>query len=99
MCQLLHNTQFPQSDFNLSERLTRRICRLNDCSEGKFLRLLGRLFHNFGPIDISMNVSHMLPNVTQATEWSKQLRWPGFVNFHCMQMALVMRMRFIFGDD
>ena len=49
MCQLLHNTQFSQSDFNLSERLTRRICRLNDCSAGKFRRLLGRLFHNFGP--------------------------------------------------
>ena len=49
MCQLLHNTQFSQSDFNLGERLTRRICRLNDCSDGKFLRLLGRLFHNFGP--------------------------------------------------
>ena len=48
VCQLLHNTQFSQSDFNLSERLTRRICRLNGC-DGKFLRLLGRLFHNFGP--------------------------------------------------
>ena len=48
MCQLLHNTQFSQSDFNLSERLTRRICRLNDCSDGKFQRLLGRLFYNFG---------------------------------------------------
>ena len=47
MCQVLHNTQFSQSDFNLSERLTGQICRLNDCSDGKFLRLPGRLFHNF----------------------------------------------------
>ena len=29
----------------------------------------------------------------------KKLRWWGYVNFHCMQMALVMCMRFIFGDD
>ena len=36
VCQLLHNMQFSQSDFNLSERLTRRICRLNNCSDGKF---------------------------------------------------------------
>ena len=49
VCQLLHNMQFSQSDFNLSERLTRRICRLNDCSDGKFFRLLGRLSHRFGP--------------------------------------------------
>ena len=25
--------------------------------------------------------------------------WSGVVNFHCMQMSLVMSMRFIFGDD
>ena len=25
VCQLLHNTQFSQSDFNFSERLTRRV--------------------------------------------------------------------------
>ena len=49
VCQLLHNMQFSQSDFKLSKRLTRQICRLNDCSDGKFLRLLDRLFHNFGP--------------------------------------------------
>ena len=49
LCQLLHNTQFSQSDFNLSERLTRRVFRLNDCSYGSFVRLLGRLFHNLGP--------------------------------------------------
>ena len=29
----------------------------------------------------------------------EQLRWSGVENFHCMQMALVMSMRFIFGDD
>ena len=29
--------QFSQSDFNLSKRLTRRIFRLNDCSDGNFL--------------------------------------------------------------
>ena len=29
----------------------------------------------------------------------KKLRWWGSVNFHCMQMDLVMSMRFIFGDD
>ena len=29
----------------------------------------------------------------------KKLRWWGSVNFHCMQMGLVMSMRFIFGDD
>ena len=28
-----------------------------------------------------------------------KLRWSGVVNFHCMQMTLVMSMRFIFGDD
>ena len=39
------------------------------------------------------------------TEWPKKksflakLRWSGVVNFHCMQMALVMSMRFIVGDD
>ena len=25
--------------------------------------------------------------------------WPGAVNFHFMQMSLVMSMQFIFGDD
>ena len=25
--------------------------------------------------------------------------WSGVVNFHCMQMSLVMSMQFIFGDD
>ena len=25
--------------------------------------------------------------------------WPGVVNFHCMQMSLVMSMQIIFGDD
>ena len=25
--------------------------------------------------------------------------WSGVVNFHCMQMSLVMSMRFIFGDN
>ena len=25
--------------------------------------------------------------------------WSGAVNFHCMQMSLVMSMQFIFGDD
>ena len=41
------------------------------------------------------------------TEWSKKnknlklakLRWSGVVNFHCMQISLVMSIRFIFGDD
>ena len=38
------------------------------------------------------------------TEWSKKIRiliskTAGVVNFHCMQMHLVMSMRFIFGDD
>ena len=28
-----------------------------------------------------------------------KLRWPGFVDFYCMQIALMMSMRFIFGDD
>ena len=37
MSVAIHNTQFSQSDFNLSKRLTRRICRLNDCRDGKFL--------------------------------------------------------------
>ena len=27
------------------------------------------------------------------------MRWLGVVNFHCMQMSLVMSMWFIFGDD
>ena len=41
------------------------------------------------------------------TEWLKKnndlkvakLRWSGVVKFHCMQMGLVMSMRFIFSDD
>ena len=42
---------------------------------------------------------------TLLTSWKKyknlleNLRWLGVVNFHCMQMVLVMRMQFIFGDD
>ena len=28
-----------------------------------------------------------------------KLRWSDVVNFHCMQMSLVMRTRFIFGND
>ena len=28
-----------------------------------------------------------------------KLRWSGVVNFHCMQMSLVISMRFIFGDN
>ena len=28
-----------------------------------------------------------------------KLRWSGVVNLHCMQMAVAMSMRFIFGDD
>ena len=31
-------------------------------------------------------------------KWEKTSMW-GSVNFHCMQMGLVMSMRFIFGDD
>ena len=41
------------------------------------------------------------------TEWSNKnkniflakLRWSGVVNFHCLQMDLVMSVLFIFGDD
>ena len=29
----------------------------------------------------------------------KAYNWSGVVNFDCMQMSLVMDMRFIFGDD
>ena len=28
-----------------------------------------------------------------------KLRWSDVVNFHCMQMSLVMRTRFVFGND
>ena len=28
-----------------------------------------------------------------------EANWSGVVNFHCMQMSLVIRMLFIFGDD
>ena len=28
-----------------------------------------------------------------------EAHWPGVVNFHCMQMSLVMSMQIIFGDD
>ena len=28
-----------------------------------------------------------------------EVNWSGVVNFHCMQMSLVMSIRFIFGDD
>ena len=28
-----------------------------------------------------------------------EANWSGVVNFHCMQMSLVMGMRFIFGVD
>ena len=28
-----------------------------------------------------------------------QANWSGVVNFHCMQMSLVMSVRFLFGDD
>ena len=28
-----------------------------------------------------------------------EANWLGFVNFHCMQMSLVLSVRFIFGDD
>ena len=40
------------------------------------------------------------------TEWSERIRMliskiarSDVVNFHCMQMNLLMSMRFIFGDD
>ena len=44
-------------------------------------------------------------NITECSKKKKKeyqlakLRWSGVVNFHCMQMILVMSMRFIFGDD
>ena len=28
-----------------------------------------------------------------------EANWSGVVNFHCMQISLVMSIRFIFGDD
>ena len=28
-----------------------------------------------------------------------KLQWSSVVKFHCMQMSLVLSMRFIFGDD
>ena len=28
-----------------------------------------------------------------------EANWSGVVNFHCMQMSLVMSMRFVFNDD
>ena len=28
-----------------------------------------------------------------------EANWSGVVNFHCMQMSLVISMRFYFGDD
>ena len=28
-----------------------------------------------------------------------EANWSGVVNFHCMQMSLVVSIRFIFGDD
>ena len=28
-----------------------------------------------------------------------EAKWSGVVNFHCMQMSLVMRIRFFFGDN
>ena len=45
-----------------------------------------------------------LITLTSEHYWSKKkelkkLPWSGVVNFHCMHMALVMSMRFIFGDD
>ena len=37
--------------------------------------------------------------VVEYDECENVFFWPGAVNFHFMQMSLVMSMQFIFGDD
>ena len=62
--------------------------------------------HEFYCLKVSITLEQV-----NTTEWSEKkkkeeeesyvakLRWSGVVNFHFMQIAPVMRIRFIFGDD
>ena len=38
-------------------------------------------------------------NKVNEQNFDGEANWSGVVNFHCMQMSLVMSMRFVFNDD
>ena len=38
-------------------------------------------------------------NKVNEQNFDGEANWSGVVNFHCMQMSLLMSMRFIFNDD
>ena len=43
--------------------------------------------------------TRMLMSKTSINGADSEANWSGVVNFHCMQMSLVLSMWFIFGDD
>ena len=78
------------------------------CEESLLGKIKFRAFpKRVGPRILSLESLDYFGASEHYTEWSKKnknlklakLRWSGVVNFHCMQISLVMSIRFIFGDD
>ena len=74
-------------------------------SLGKYLKLFryGSV-HEFYRLKALITLEQVNTSVVEKKNLNKQnvdsaAYWSGVVNFHCMQMTLVMSMRPIFGDD
>ena len=65
-----------------------------------FPKRVGPRILSLESVDYSGTSEHSVTGRKKKKESSlAKLLWSGIVNFHCMQMSLVMSMRFIFGDD
>ena len=61
--------------------------------------------HEFYSLKALINLEQVITsavnkkNKVNEQNFGGEANWSGVVNFHCMQMSLVMSMRFVFNDD
>ena len=64
-----------------------------------FPKRVGPWILSLESVDYFGTSEHYLVVKKKEESYLAKLRWSGVVNFHFMQMASVMRIRFIFGND